>query len=70
MTQEQIDKLAEALRRQGLTWAQTNFAVSLVRNAVYLEREACAKVCENLPMQQDVDVRDQAAAAIRARGNT
>jgi hypothetical protein len=32
------------------------------------EREACAKVCENLPMQQDVDVRDQAAAAIRARG--
>ena len=37
---------------------------------VLAEREACAKVCENLPMQQDVDVRDQAAAAIRARGNT
>ena len=35
-----------------------------------VERETCAKVCENLPMQQDVDVRDQAAAAIRARGNT
>jgi hypothetical protein len=34
------------------------------------EREACAKLCESLPMQQDVDVRDQAAAAIRARGNT
>jgi hypothetical protein len=32
------------------------------------EREACAKVCESLPMQQDVDVRDQAAAAIRVRG--
>ena len=32
------------------------------------EREACAKVCESLPMRQDVDVRDQAAAAIRARG--
>jgi hypothetical protein len=34
------------------------------------EREACAKVCENLPMQQEVDVRDQCATAIRARGNT
>ena len=31
------------------------------------EREECAKVCENLPMQQAIDVRDQAASAIRAR---
>ena len=37
---------------------------------ILAEREACAKLCESLPMQQDVDVRDQAAAAIRARGNT
>ena len=37
---------------------------------ILAEREACAKVCESLPMQQDVDVRDQAAAAIRNRGNT
>jgi len=34
------------------------------------EREACAKVCENLSMQQELDVRDQAAKAIRNRGNT
>ena len=33
-----------------------------------LMMEQCAKVCENLPMQQAIDVRDQAAAAIRARG--
>ncbi len=33
-------------------------------------REACAKACENLAMQQDRDVRDQCAAAIRARGTT
>ena len=33
------------------------------------EREACAKVCERLPAQQDIDVRDQCAAAIRARGD-
>jgi len=32
------------------------------------EREACAKVCESLPMQQEIDVRDHAATAIRARG--
>jgi hypothetical protein len=32
------------------------------------EREACAKLCESLPMQQEIDVRDQAATAIRARG--
>ena len=32
------------------------------------EREACAKVCERLPAQQDIDVRDECVAAIRARG--
>ena len=36
--------------------------------AVKAEREACAKVCESLPIQQEIDVRDQCAAAIRARG--
>jgi len=40
----------------------------LIDEAVLAEREACAKVCEGLPMQQEIDVRDQAAAAIRARG--
>ena len=30
--------------------------------------EAGAVICENLPMQQDRDVRDECAAAIRARG--
>jgi hypothetical protein len=34
------------------------------------QQEIDAKVCESLPMQQEVDVRDQCAAAIRARGNT
>ena len=32
--------------------------------------EAGAVICENLAMQQEVDVRDQCAAAIRARGTT
>ena len=32
--------------------------------------EAGAVICKNLPVQQDRDVRDECAAAIRARGNT
>lgn len=32
--------------------------------------KAAAVICENLPMQQDRDVRDECAAAIRARGTT
>lgn len=38
------------------------------QRAIQAEREACAKVCENQPMRQDIDVRDQCAAAIRTRG--
>jgi hypothetical protein len=34
------------------------------------QRQIDAKVCESLPMQQEIDVRDECAAAIRARGNT
>jgi len=39
-----------------------------LEKAVLAEREACAKLCESLSMQQEIDVRDQCAAAIRARG--
>jgi hypothetical protein len=48
---------------------QREIDAAVWRGAVEAEREACAKVCESLPMQQEVDVRDQCAAAIRARGN-
>jgi hypothetical protein len=34
------------------------------------QRQIDAKLCESLPMQQEIDVRDECAAAIRARGNT
>lgn len=46
MNQQQLDEMAEALRAQGLTWRQTNFAVSLVRNAQAAERERCLEICE------------------------
>ena len=32
--------------------------------------EAAAVICENLPVQQDRDVRDECATAIRARSQT
>ena len=51
MNQQQIDEMSESLRAQGLTWAQTNFAVSLVRNGRAAERERCAKACESLAQQ-------------------
>lgn len=35
MTQKDIDNMSDALRSEGLTWNQTNFVVSLVRNALY-----------------------------------
>ena len=40
---------------------------SIVRRAEAAEREECAKLAESLPMQQEIDVRDQCAATIRAR---
>lgn len=47
MSQQEIDTLCEALRAQGLTWSQTNFAVSLVRNGAAAERELCARLLDN-----------------------
>jgi hypothetical protein len=44
--------------------------VNILTDALAAEREACARVCESLPMQQEIDVRDECAAAIRNRGNT
>mgnify|MGYP003443811851 CR=1 FL=1 len=46
MDQKQLDEMAKAPRRQGLTWAQTNFAVSLVRNAEVAERERCKRIVQ------------------------
>lgn len=49
MNQEEIEVMCEALRAQGLTWSQTSFAISLVRNAidaVKSERDALRKDAE------------------------
>tara|TARA_R110000868_G_scaffold182047_1_gene423028 strand:- start:71 stop:370 length:300 start_codon:yes stop_codon:yes gene_type:complete len=56
--------VASAARNMTFTQAHwTDYEESIVA----AEREECAKVCESLAMQQDSDVRDECAAAIRAR---
>ena len=66
---EQLVALVRAdEREQGQKWFEAVTAQH--KQLILAEREACAKVCESLPMQQEIDVRDECAAAIRARGNT
>ena len=66
------DDILRMAREQGLPETETEgvFRVNTddLGRMIAAEREACAKVCERLPAQQDIDVRDQCAAAIRARG--
>ena len=70
LTQKDIDQMSDALRAQGLTWNQTNFAVSLVRNAIDTEREACAVVAENSEHNGGVvDCGYETAKLIRMRSN-
>jgi hypothetical protein len=72
MTQEIIEMAKQARIHRDDSW---RFEMLQEKNALEVfaklvaakEREACAKVCESLPMQQEIDVRDQCAAAIRAR---
>jgi hypothetical protein len=61
------DEREQSLRREKLI--AERWAIECA-SQVEIEREACAKVCESLPMQQEIDVRDECAAAIRARGET
>jgi hypothetical protein len=74
ITQDELFELAnQAGKEAGLTAFVFHpvveiFAKLVAEKATAKEREACAKVCESLPMQQEIDVRDQCAAAIRARG--
>jgi hypothetical protein len=71
MTQEIIDMAQECGligMRPHLDGIYSEALVAFAKLVAEKEREACAKVCESLPMQQEIDVRDQCAAAIRARG--
>ena len=60
MTSKEIEELAG--HRPVSAWI-----VKLVNDAIAIEREACAKVCEEA--HWSLDDRNEYAAAIRARGN-
>jgi hypothetical protein len=75
MTQDEIIEMARqaGASPDGKLWLMyaeelESFTKLVAEKATAKEREACAKLCESLPMQQEIDVRDQCAAAIRARG--
>ena len=73
-TAEQITfMLAEAIdeNREYKSWhCSTQHLMTLVARVVAEEREACAKVCEDLDAWNMDDPASTAAKAIRARGNT
>jgi len=67
LTQKELERFA-ALVVQAERNASAKEYERLAVHVAKVEREACAKLAESLPMQQEIDVRDQCAAAIRARG--
>jgi hypothetical protein len=68
MSKHEIDIMWQQAMRQSIEEGEMFTRYHFAKLVAAKEREACAKLCESLPMQQEIDVRDQAAAAIRARG--
>jgi hypothetical protein len=72
MTQDEIlDALHKVVQenKHYTTWTvSTPHLVALVKLAIEHEREACAKVCEDLDAWNMDDPASTAAEAIRARG--
>ena len=66
----QIETFANlvAVAARNMTFTKSHWT-AYEQSIAATEREECAKVCESLSMQQDRDVRDECAAAIRARGS-
>ena len=67
---EAFAELVRANERERLTDAAMKAAEKAVDTAMALEREACAKVCDEYTGQDYDTVSDILAAAIRARRNT
>ena len=76
MKQDEVIQLMRKVIKESeyyTTWTvSTPHLVELVERAVEAEREACAKVCEELGMATNgmYERNHECAAAIRARGNT
>ena len=72
MTQDEVLEALHKVVQENkhyTTWTvSTPHLVALVKLAIEHEREACAKVCENLDAWNMDDPASTAADAIRARG--
>jgi len=72
MTQDQIIQMLKkvvAENQHYTTWTvSTPHLVALVNHAIAVEREACAKVCDEFAKDSDWPTVDNCAEAIRARG--
>ena len=67
MTQIEIDTMWQQAMKKSIKNGEMYTRYHFAKLVAEAEREACAKLCESLLMQQEIDVRDQCAAAIRAR---
>ncbi len=64
LTDDQIEQIRDRARA-----ADEIELVDFIRLAVLEEREACAKLCDDLDKMRGYSYADKCAAAIRARGN-
>jgi hypothetical protein len=64
LTDDQIEQIRDRVRQQ-----DEIELVDFIRLAVLEEREACAKLCDDLDKMRGYSYADKCAAAIRARGN-
>jgi hypothetical protein len=64
LTRDQIEQIRDRVRQQ-----DEIELVDFIRLAVLEEREACAKLCDDLDKMRGYSYADKCAAAIRARGN-
>ena len=63
LTRDQIEQIRDRVRQQ-----DEIELVDFIRLAILEEREACAKVCDDLDKMRGYSYADKCAAAIRARG--
>lgn len=67
---DEDDEFARIERENSMKGQPYNWEANAIKAAIRMEREACAKVCEDLDAWNMDDPASTAAKAIRARGNT
>jgi len=65
---DEDDEFARIERENSMKGQPYNWEANAIKAAIRMEREACAKVCEDLDAWNMDDPASTAAKAIRARG--